>query len=71
MDAPYLGIDHLGVVVSNLDTATATYRDTLGFPIVGGEVLVDDRPDEIERRRRRGRRRIFRMCHVRFFSFYR
>ena len=35
----YSGIDHLGVVVRDLEAATATYRDVLGFAIQGGEEL--------------------------------
>jgi methylmalonyl-CoA/ethylmalonyl-CoA epimerase len=41
MSADYLGIDHLGIAVNNLEAATATYRDLLGFKVLGGEVLED------------------------------
>lgn len=41
MNVSYLGIDHLGVVVHDLDTAIATYHDVLGFPLQGGETLPD------------------------------
>lgn len=41
MESDYLGIDHLGIVVKNLDEATATYRDLLGFKVTGDEVLED------------------------------
>jgi methylmalonyl-CoA epimerase len=39
MPERYLAIDHLGVVVSDLEAATSTYRDILGFTISGGESL--------------------------------
>jgi methylmalonyl-CoA/ethylmalonyl-CoA epimerase len=38
MSAEYLGIDHLGIAVNNLEAATATYRDILGFKVLGSEV---------------------------------
>src|SRR5258705_13885381 len=37
----YLGIDHLGVAVKDLEAATRTYRDLLGFRATGGEVLTE------------------------------
>lgn len=39
MPEPYRGIDHLGVAVSDLDAAIATYRDVLGFAVTGREHL--------------------------------
>ena len=39
MASPFLGVDHFGVVVENLEAATHTYRDILGFPISGQEEL--------------------------------
>ena len=41
MESEFIGIDHLGIVVKNLDEATATYRDLLGFKICGDEILED------------------------------
>src|SRR5688572_30339979 len=35
----HLGIDHIGVVVRDLEAAVHTYRDVLGFEIGGGEEL--------------------------------
>ena len=37
----YLGIDHLGIAVHDLETAMATYRDSLGFAILGTESLPE------------------------------
>ncbi|MBI5508501.1 MAG: methylmalonyl-CoA epimerase [Deltaproteobacteria bacterium] len=34
-----LGVDHVGVAVADLEKATTTYRDLLGFEIAGGETL--------------------------------
>jgi methylmalonyl-CoA/ethylmalonyl-CoA epimerase len=39
MQPCYLGIEHLGLVVADLDRAIATYRDALGFPVSGSEEL--------------------------------
>jgi methylmalonyl-CoA epimerase len=36
-----LGIDHLGIVVRNLDQAKQTYAEVLGLPVTGGEDLPD------------------------------
>ena len=41
MESHFLGIDHVGIVVKDLEEATATYRDILGFKISGDEVLED------------------------------
>lgn len=38
---PLLGIDHLGVAVSDLQRAEQTYSDELGFTITGGEELPE------------------------------
>lgn len=37
----FLGIDHLGVAVKDLDQATSVYGDVLGFEISGTEALPD------------------------------
>ena len=37
----FLGIDHLGVAVSDLDAASKLYGEILGFEISGGEILED------------------------------
>ena len=42
MSEDYLGIDHIGVAVNDLDAAVHTYRDVLGFEVAGGE-LLDER----------------------------
>jgi methylmalonyl-CoA/ethylmalonyl-CoA epimerase len=36
----YEGLDHLGIVVSDLERATMTYRDTLGLPAGAREVIA-------------------------------
>lgn len=36
-----MGVDHLGIAVRDLEDATATYRDILGFPVQGGESLPE------------------------------
>ncbi len=41
MPAPPLGIDHLGVVVADLERAVETYNQTLGFAVTGGEELPE------------------------------
>lgn len=41
MSSQTLGIDHLGVVVANLERAVETYDKQLGFPVTGGEELTD------------------------------
>ena len=41
MPSRFLGIDHLGIAVTDLEDATATYRDILGFEITGGESLSE------------------------------
>jgi len=41
MGPELLGIDHIGVVVTDLAAATRAYGDILGFPITGGETLAD------------------------------
>jgi methylmalonyl-CoA/ethylmalonyl-CoA epimerase len=35
----YLAIDHLGIVVKDLEAAARTYGETLGFTVEGGEEL--------------------------------
>jgi methylmalonyl-CoA epimerase len=35
----FLGIDHLGIAVRDLEAATRTYRDVLGLTPSGGETL--------------------------------
>ena len=39
MSSNFLDIDHIGVAVNDLAAAVATYRDTLGFEVSGGETL--------------------------------
>ena len=41
MSAVFLGIDHLGIAVRDLETARATYRDILGFPMGDSEQLEE------------------------------
>ncbi len=41
MSQPYLGIDHIGVAVHNLEEAMETYGALLGFELQGTEVLED------------------------------
>lgn len=41
MAEAFLGIDHIGVAVPNLEDAVATYRDLLGFAVEGGETLPE------------------------------
>ncbi len=41
MDYDFLGIDHLGIVVKDIDQARTTYRDLLGFKVSGEEILDD------------------------------
>lgn len=42
MNTPtYLGIDHLGVAVRDIESAQATYQDVLGFVPKGVETLPD------------------------------
>lgn len=41
MTVEFLGIDHLGVAVKDLEAATAVYRDVLGFEVSGSEKLED------------------------------
>jgi len=41
MSITYKGIDHLGVVVSDLEAATDTYGELLGMPITGGEEIPE------------------------------
>jgi methylmalonyl-CoA/ethylmalonyl-CoA epimerase len=38
---PPLGIDHLGIVVADLDAAGHTYEHQLGLPVTGGEELAE------------------------------
>jgi methylmalonyl-CoA/ethylmalonyl-CoA epimerase len=38
MGTGYLRIDHLGIAVSDLDSALSQYRDVLGFAVEGREV---------------------------------
>jgi methylmalonyl-CoA epimerase len=37
----YVGVEHVGVVVRNLDEAINIYRDTLGFELKGVHVLIE------------------------------
>jgi methylmalonyl-CoA/ethylmalonyl-CoA epimerase len=39
MTIPYIAIDHLGIVVDDLDAAARTYGELLGFELEGGEEL--------------------------------
>jgi len=41
MKTPFGGIDHLGIAVHDLAAATETYRDVLGFAILGEETLPE------------------------------
>lgn len=41
MTNPFLGVDHLGVVVADLEQATNTYTNELGFLVSGGEELME------------------------------
>ena len=41
MDYEFLGIDHLGIAVKDLDQARSTYRDLLGFKVSGEEIMED------------------------------
>jgi methylmalonyl-CoA epimerase len=41
MAITFLGIDHVGVAVKDVDAAAATYGDVLGFEVAGGERLDD------------------------------
>jgi len=37
----FLGMDHVGVAVKNLEEAVTVYRDTLGFKLLGVHVLTE------------------------------
>jgi len=37
----FLGMDHVGVAVKNLEEAISVYRDTLGFKLLGVHVLTE------------------------------
>ncbi|MDH5268188.1 MAG: methylmalonyl-CoA epimerase [Candidatus Bathyarchaeota archaeon] len=37
----FVGVDHVGVVVKNLDEAIGVYRDVLGFRLEGVHVLTE------------------------------
>jgi methylmalonyl-CoA/ethylmalonyl-CoA epimerase len=37
----FVGVDHVGVAVKNLDEAIALYRDALGFKLEGVDVLTE------------------------------
>jgi methylmalonyl-CoA/ethylmalonyl-CoA epimerase len=37
----FLGMDHVGVAVKNLDEAISVYRDVLGFKLLGIHVLTE------------------------------
>ena len=41
MNEKFLGIDHLGIAVNDLDAAIETYGNMLGFNILGTETLED------------------------------
>ena len=38
---PFLGIDHIGIAVSDLQSASQTYRDVLGLDVGEAELLAD------------------------------
>jgi methylmalonyl-CoA/ethylmalonyl-CoA epimerase len=42
-----LGLDHVGVAVSDLDAATTFYRDLLGFQVVHREDNLDQQVSEV------------------------
>lgn len=37
----FMGVDHVGVAVKNLDEAIGVYRDILGFKLLGVHVLTE------------------------------
>lgn len=37
----FIGLDHIGVAVKNLDEAISVYRDILGFNLLGVHVLTE------------------------------
>jgi methylmalonyl-CoA epimerase len=37
----FVGVDHVGVAVKNLDEAIALYRDVLGFRLEGIHILIE------------------------------
>lgn len=37
----FMGVDHVGVAVKNLDEAVGIYRDILGFKLLGVHVLTE------------------------------
>ncbi|MGQ9538876.1 MAG: methylmalonyl-CoA epimerase [Candidatus Bathycorpusculaceae bacterium] len=37
----FMGVDHVGVAVKNLDEAVGVYRDILGFKLLGVHVLTE------------------------------
>jgi methylmalonyl-CoA epimerase len=39
--AMFVGIDHVGIAVKNLDEAVSVYRDALGFKVEGIHVLTE------------------------------
>lgn len=39
----FIGMDHVGVAVKNLDDAIGVYRDVLGFKLLGVHVLAERR----------------------------
>ena len=39
--ARFLGIDHLGIAVHDLEAATRLYEHVLGFAVGGGEILLE------------------------------
>ncbi|MEM3873627.1 MAG: methylmalonyl-CoA epimerase [Candidatus Bathyarchaeia archaeon] len=39
----FIGVDHVGVAVKNLDDAIGVYRDVLGFKLLGVHVLAERR----------------------------
>ena len=41
MTSRFLGLDHVGIAVADLDAAVRTYRDVLGFDVQGGEALPE------------------------------
>jgi methylmalonyl-CoA epimerase len=41
LKAVFVGVDHVGVAVKNLDEAISVYRDVLGFRLEGVHVLTE------------------------------
>jgi methylmalonyl-CoA/ethylmalonyl-CoA epimerase len=41
--SPYLGIDHLGIAVADLEEAVRALRDDLGFPVIAEEEVPEQK----------------------------